>query len=87
MELKSKGSPSEICSCVDKLTERADELEKDHEAFISRPCRLKEVSLNATDLGVNTWRGNIVGRIDGNISLFGLLIYVFSLFLMCYINV
>ena len=69
-ELISKGSASDICSSVDELVIRVDELERDHEAFIGRPCQSSEVSLEITDLKevLQKFSNNVVGRIQGNIS-------------------
>src|SRR6218665_2975895 len=50
-ELSSKGSPCDVCDCVDEMVARANELGKDHEAFIGRPYKKTEVFFTATNLG------------------------------------
>ena len=71
-ELGSKGSASDVCDCVDKLVERANELERDHEAFIGQPLETIDFSFTPTDLhvGGNTSSTNIVGRIQGKYCIF-----------------
>src|SRR6218665_12551 len=49
-ELISKGNASDICSSVDQLFDRVQELEKDHETFIGRQYQSVEVSFQTTDL-------------------------------------
>lgn len=55
---------------MNELVTKVDELEKEHEAFIGRPCQLSEVSFKATDLEriVNTSSRNVLGRIQGKFS-------------------
>ena len=65
-ELISKGFAGDVCSCVSELITRANELEKDHEAFTRRPYRTIEFSFTAGDIS----GGNIVGRIQGKNFLF-----------------
>ena len=71
-ELTSKGSASDICSSVEELIARADDLEKDHESFIDRPQNSFEVSFHATNLGKVLQNANInfVGEVEGNILIF-----------------
>ena len=65
-ELISKGSASDICSSVDQLIVRADELEADHEALIGRPHQSIEVSFQATDLReILQKSNNFLGQIKG----------------------
>jgi len=68
-ELRLKGSASDICSSVDQLIVRADELERDHEAFIGLPRKSVEVFFEATDLRkvLEKFNNNVVGNIQGNI--------------------
>src|SRR5688572_26133873 len=66
-ELRLIGSASDICSSVDKLVIRGDELERDHEAFIGRPHQSVEVSFQATDLNevFQNANSNLVGKVEG----------------------
>src|SRR6218665_1595085 len=68
-ELTLKGSASDICSSVDELIVRADELERDQKAFIGRLQQSINVYFKATDLTQaypNTYI-NFVGAVEGNI--------------------
>ena len=64
-ELRLKGSPCDVCDCVDELVKRANELEKDYREFIDRPYKKTKVSFKPTDLGklLSTSQDNIVGQI------------------------
>ena len=64
-ELSSKGSPCDVCSCVDELVKRTNELEKDHEAFLGPPSKKPEVSFKATDWKqlISTPQDNTIGQI------------------------
>ena len=70
-ELTSKGSASDICSSVDELIARADELERDHEAFVGRPRKSIEISFQATDLKdvLQISNSNLVGKVKGSILI------------------
>ena len=50
-ELRLKGSASDICSAVDELFVRADELKKDHDAFVGRSHQSIRIYFQPTDLG------------------------------------
>src|SRR6218665_3214979 len=68
-ELRSKGSASEICSSVDGLIARADDLEREHEAFICRPHKSVEISFqvpNSANVLQNAG-SNFVGKLEGNL--------------------
>src|SRR6218665_1069535 len=68
-ELALKGSASDICSSVDELVARANELDREQKAFIGRLHQSIKVSFHATDLGdvlPNTYI-NFVGTVEGNI--------------------
>ena len=67
-ELTLKGSASDICGSVDELIARADDLERDHEAFIYRPYKSVEISFYATDLldVLQNANNNLVGEVEGN---------------------
>src|SRR6218665_899072 len=69
-ELTLKGSASDICSSVDQIIVRADELERDHEAFFGRPHKSFEVFFQATDLAdvLQNAGSNFVGKVhvEGN---------------------
>src|SRR6218665_1812966 len=69
-ELTLNGSASDICSSVDELIAKADDLERDHKSFINRPRESIEVSFHATDLGdaLQIANGNFVGNVQGNIA-------------------
>src|SRR6218665_3403002 len=70
-EVALKGSATDICSSVDELIVRADELERDQKAFIDRLRQSVKVSLQATDLRdvlPNTYI-NFVGTVEGNILI------------------
>src|SRR6218665_933455 len=71
-ELTLKGSAIDICSSVDELLARADDLERDHETFVCRPHQSLEVSFQATDLGnvLQNANSNFVGHVEGNILTF-----------------
>src|SRR6218665_2048997 len=80
-ELALKGSASDICSSVDKIIGRADDLKIDIEAFIGRPRQLEEVSFQATLLGdfLQNSNSNLVGNVKGNIFPFFLkLLFIHS---------
>lgn len=66
-ELKSKGSPRDICISVDELVGKADNLETDHETSIGRPLKSVDVSFKRTDLTefLQVANGNAVGEIKG----------------------
>ena len=65
-ELISKGSASDICSSVDQLMCRADELEIDHKAFIGRPHQSVEIAFQTKDLRkVLRKSNNFFGQIKG----------------------
>src|SRR6218665_3256933 len=49
-ELRSKGSASDICSSVDQLIVRADELKRDQEKFFGCPHQCTKVTFQARDL-------------------------------------
>src|SRR6218665_3285571 len=49
-ELIASGTASDICSSVDQLIHRANELESDHDASIRRPDQSVKVSFQATGL-------------------------------------
>jgi len=68
-EMISKGSASDICSSVDQLIVRADELGKEHEALIGRPRQSAGIYFQATDLGdvLQNTDSNCVGKIEGNV--------------------
>src|SRR6218665_3176009 len=71
-ELRLKGSASDICSSVDVLLVRADEIDTMQEALNGRPHKLVDVAFRETDLedilqSANV--SNIVGNIKGNIYL------------------
>src|SRR6218665_2250382 len=68
-ELTLKGSANDICSSVDQVIARADELEREHEAFIGRPHKSVEVSFQATVLEdvLKNAGSNFVGKVEGNI--------------------
>lgn len=70
-EVRSKGSSFDICSCVDQLMTRANELEKDHETFIGRLYRSSEVSFKPADCNevLNSSSSNVVGQIQGTILI------------------
>src|SRR6218665_862249 len=71
-ELTSKGSASDICSSVDELIARADDLERDNESFLCRPQKSFEVSFYARNLGNLPQNANInfVGEVEGNNLIF-----------------
>lgn len=66
-ELRSKGSASDVCGCVNDIIKRVDELGKDHKAFLSRPFSAVDVSFEATDLQAPYALSSIntLGRIQG----------------------
>lgn len=66
-ELRSKGSASDICGFYDELCHRAEELERDQEAFLNRLCSSIEVSLEVSDfeIPIDISTHNIIGRIRG----------------------
>src|SRR6218665_3067398 len=70
-ELRSKGSACDICSSVDQIIARADEMERQHEAFIGRPHQSVKVSFQATDLGdiLQNGSSNFVGKLEGIILI------------------
>ena|SRR6218665_2541970 len=69
-ELNLNGSPSDICSSIDQIILRADELEKDHEAFIGRLRKSVEVSFQTTDFGyvLQNTNNNFVGKVEGRLT-------------------
>src|SRR6218665_1723681 len=82
-ELRSKGSTSDICSSVDQIIARANELERDNEALTGRPHKSVKVSFQATVLGdiLQNGSSNFVGKLEGNI-----LISMFLPGLCCFTN-
>jgi len=68
-ELTLKGSANDICSSVDQVIARADELKRENEAFIGRPHKSVEVSFQATVLEdvLKNAGSNFVGKVEGNI--------------------
>src|SRR6218665_173163 len=64
--LISKGSPSDVCGCVDELQKKLDELEKDHTVFIGRPFKNTGVSFIDSALQglLSNRNNNIVGQIE-----------------------
>src|SRR6218665_376238 len=74
-ELILKGSASDICSSVDQIIGRAEELEKDHEAYIGHPHKSVEVSFQATNL--NNASTNLVGYVKGKIVICSLRVLKF----------
>src|SRR6218665_2747329 len=71
-ELTLKGSASDICSSVDELIVRANDLERDNEAFIYRPHKSLKVLFHAADLGdvlLNPCN-NFLGKLEGTVLLF-----------------
>lgn len=72
-ELISKGSTTDICSCVDELITTANELMKDHQAFVGRPFHMTQVTLKRAELSelLSQANSNIVGRIECTSCPFG----------------
>ena len=71
-ELALKGSASDICSSVDELTVRAEELGKEKEAFIGRRHESIKVSFQATDLKdiLQITNGNLLGKVEGKFQCY-----------------
>lgn len=68
-EIESKGSPSDVCSNVDEINRRGGELDKDHEAYIGRPCPTVDVVFKVTELDnfLETAK-NFVGQATDSLS-------------------
>lgn len=65
-ELISRGSASDVCSSLEELTIRANELETDYEAFIGRPFQMTKVTFKSTEIKELLGHPNIsfVGQIE-----------------------
>jgi len=65
-ELIARGSASDICSSVDQLTIRADELERGKKIYICNPQQSVDVSFQSTDLKEALQKSkNFLGQIKG----------------------
>ena len=71
-QLIRKGSDSDVCSYMEELIKRANELEKDHKEFISRPVHMTEISFENADLRVGGLPCNKLTNIMGRIECPGL---------------
>lgn len=71
-ELCSKGSVSDICGCFNELLKRADELKKDHDEYLDRPCESIKVSFISRELeeSLDMTCKNVVGQIQGIFRIF-----------------
>jgi len=71
-ELTLEGSASDICSSVDQIILRANELERDHDALVNRPLNSFKVSFHATDLldHLQNAKSNLVRNTEGNVITF-----------------
>lgn len=68
-ELRSNAFVGDICSSAEELILRADELEKDHEAFIGRTRQSFLVSFQATDSALYNPNCNVVGNLKGKTKI------------------
>src|SRR6218665_1565464 len=69
-ELTARGSANDICSSVDQIIVRADDLERDHEDFIGRQHKSLKVFFYATtEFGhvLLSANGNFVGHLESTI--------------------